>query len=61
MTGEVRAVNNINKRLNECVKMGFSTCVIPQDNIKEVEIENKDINIIGVMDVRQALDIILPQ
>ncbi|HHU64038.1 MAG TPA: DNA repair protein RadA [Clostridiales bacterium] len=61
LTGEVRAVNNINKRLNECVKMGFSTCVIPQDNIKEVEIENKDINIIGVMDVRQALDIILPQ
>ncbi|MGI6112886.1 MAG: DNA repair protein RadA [Mahellales bacterium] len=61
LTGEVRGVNNIEKRLNECLKMGFSTCIIPDDNIKGVEIVNKDINIVGVKDIRQALDILFPR
>lgn len=32
LTGELRAVNQIDKRLNEMKKLGFSKCIIPQSN-----------------------------
>ncbi len=30
LTGEVRAVNLIDKRLKEAEKLGFKTCIIPE-------------------------------
>ena len=32
LTGELRAVNQIDKRLNEMKKLGFSKCIIPESN-----------------------------
>ena len=34
LTGEVRAVNLIDKRLKEAEKLGFKTCIIPKSNKK---------------------------
>ena len=34
LTGELRAVNQIEKRLNELKKLGFSKCIIPEANKK---------------------------
>lgn len=58
LTGELRTVSFIEKRLKEASKMGFKTAVIPKSNLKGLEnIEN--INIIGVTNIIQALDIVL--
>ena len=47
LTGEVRAVNMIEKRLKEAEKLGFKKCIIPESNKKLLKDEYK-LDIIGV-------------
>jgi len=54
LTGEVRCVNMMEKRINEAAKLGFKTCIIPKGNIKDVKLP-KGINIIEVENVKEAL------
>ena len=54
MTGEVRAVNLIDKRLKEAEKLGFKTCIIPESNKKLLK-ENYKLDIIGVRNVSDAM------
>ncbi len=54
LTGEVRAVNSIEKRIKEAEKLGFKNCIIPENSKKQLKSGYK-INIIGVRDVREAL------
>jgi len=35
LTGEVRAVGQLESRLREAAKMGFKRCVVPQDNLRQ--------------------------
>lgn len=37
LAGELRRVNNINLRLQEVERTNFTSCVIPEDNMKEVD------------------------
>jgi len=58
LTGEVRSVNFAEKRIREAEKMGFKTCVIPKGNLGGLpKLEN--VEVIGVENVYEALDIIL--
>ena len=57
LTGEVRRINMIEKRLKEAEKMGFRRCIIPENNKKYLE-ENYKMEIVGVKDVREALKIL---
>ena len=54
LTGEVRNVNMIEKRIKEAEKMGFKTCIIPESNKKLLK-DNFKLDIIGVKDVQEAL------
>lgn len=54
LTGEVRAVNLIDKRLKEAEKLGFKKCIIPESNKKLLK-EKYDLDIIGVKDVNDAM------
>ena len=54
LTGEVRAVSSIEKRVKEAEKLGFKTCIIPENSKKQLKIDCK-INIIGVRDIGEAL------
>ena len=54
LTGEVRCVNMIEKRINEAAKLGFATCIIPKGNAKDVKLP-KGIEIIEVENVKDAL------
>ena len=54
LTGEIRAVNMIEKRIKEVEKMGFKTCIIPESNKKLLK-DNFKLDIIGVKDVKEAL------
>ena len=54
LTGEVRRINLIEKRLKEAEKMGFKSCIIPESN-KKVLKDNFKLDIIGVRNVNEAL------
>ena len=54
LTGEVRSVNLIDKRLKEIEKLGFKTCIIPESN-KKVLKEKYKLDIIGVKNINEAM------
>lgn len=57
LTGEVRSINMIEKRLKEAEKLGFKRCIIPENNKKLLK-ENYKLDIIGVSNINDALKII---
>ena len=54
LTGEVRAVNLIEKRIKEAEKLGFKTCIIPENNKKLLK-EKYKLDIIGVKNIVEAM------
>ncbi len=54
LTGEVRSVNMVEKRIKEATKLGFKTCIIPEVNKKQIK-EKIDCNIIGVKNIYEAM------
>lgn len=54
LTGEVRSVNQIEKRIKEAEKLGFKKCIIPQSN-KKVLKDNYKLDIIGVQNILEAM------
>ena len=54
LTGEVRSVNLIDKRLNEAEKLGYKKCIIPESNKKYLK-ESHKLDIIGVKNVSEAI------
>ena len=57
LAGEVRAVSQPQLRVNEAVKLGFETCILPQVCLKSIRKTDK-INIIGVRNVSEAMKLI---
>ena len=54
LTGEIRNVNMVEKRLKEAEKLGFKTCLIPERNKKLLK-EKFKLDIIGVKDINDAM------
>lgn len=54
LTGEVRSINMIEKRLKETEKLGFKRCIIPENNKKVLKDEYK-LDIIGVKNILEAM------
>ncbi len=54
LTGEIRSVNLIEKRLKEVEKLGFKKCIIPETNKKLLK-ENYKLDIIGVKNINEAM------
>ena len=54
LTGEVRNVNLIEKRIKEAEKLGFKKCIIPQSNKKLLK-ETFKLDIIGVKNIIEAM------
>ena len=54
LTGEVRSVNMIEKRIKEAEKLGFKTCIIPEHNKKQLK-GIYTANIIGVKNIYEAM------
>ena len=57
LTGEVRRINMIEKRLKEAEKLGYKTCIIPENNKKYLE-GKYDLEIIGVKSISDALKVL---
>ena len=58
LSGEVRAVNMVQQRVQEAKKLGFETCILPKVCLKNME-KTEGIRLIGVSDVRDAIQAIL--
>jgi len=61
LAGEVRMVNQEEKRIQEALKMGFKRCIIPQNNLKNLNYfsSKKELEIIGVKTVQEAINLAL--
>ncbi|AGB40169.1 DNA repair protein RadA [Halobacteroides halobius DSM 5150] len=59
LSGEVRAISQIEKRVKEASKLGFSQFIIPKSNLQGLSSAYQDLTINGVANVREVLDLIL--
>jgi DNA repair protein RadA/Sms len=57
LTGEVRAVSSIDKRVAEASKLGFGRCVLPSDNLRQLG--NTHMETVGVKNLSQAIEAVL--
>ena len=57
LTGEIRSINLIDKRLKEVEKLGFEKCIIPESNKKLLK-ENYKLDIIGVKNINEAMKVL---
>jgi DNA repair protein RadA/Sms len=55
LTGEVRAVGQVDTRLSESRKMGFTRCLVPHSNLKRLP-DIKGIDIAGVKTVSEVVE-----
>lgn len=54
LSGEVRAVSMAEHRVNEAVKLGFETCIMPQISVEKMK-KTAGIHLIGVKNIREAI------
>jgi len=57
LTGEVRTVNQVERRLQEGEKMGFKQCIIPAENEKGLK-KFKNLKVYAVDNISKAINII---
>ncbi|MBQ5824335.1 MAG: DNA repair protein RadA [Clostridia bacterium] len=57
LAGEIRGVSNCEQRVREAVRLGFSRCIIPHHNLKNLSLNiSGDTEIIGVRNIREAFE-----
>jgi len=57
LTGEVRGVSRVPARIQECRKLGFSRCIIPADNLKNLPVP-EGLAVEGVRSIGEFLDVV---
>ncbi len=55
LSGEVRGITQIERRVNEAAKLGFTTMIVPETNRSQVQ--EPSVEIFAVSDIQAALDI----
>lgn len=58
LSGELRAVGQLSKRLNEAAKLGFRRCLVPKSFGRQ-EIASDGIEVVGVRSLKEALQVAL--
>lgn len=56
LTGEVRSIQHIEKRLKEGAKLGFNRCILPKGNLRGLE--DLKVKTYGVENIAQALNLL---
>jgi len=57
LSSEVRSVGQLDVRINEAQRLGFKRAIVPKNNLKaKNRIKQKEIQLIPVENVKQALD-----
>ena len=58
LSGELRSVPRAQSRINEAARLGFTKCVLPKACLKQISTCPKDLELIGVVSLGQAISII---
>lgn len=58
LTGEIRSVSNINKRLSEVARLGFKQCIIPKKSGEKLEVPD-GLSVLMVKNIHEAVEIVL--
>ena len=58
LTGEVRGVPQMERRLAECVKLGFHRCVVPKDGLRGVALPD-GIELVAIEHVGDAMELMM--
>lgn len=56
LAGELRSVNRAELRIVEAARLGFTRCILPYHNLKNLSLSNEDIEIIGAKNIREAYE-----
>ncbi|MBE6976093.1 MAG: DNA repair protein RadA [Ruminococcaceae bacterium] len=56
LTGEIRSVSNMNQRLSEVARLGFTKCIIPKNGSDKLEIP-KGLSVYRVRNIREAIEV----
>ena len=54
LAGEIRAVSQLQNRVNEAARLGFKYCLVPMQNLRHANIQANGIQVIGVQNIKQA-------
>ena len=58
LAGEIRAIAQCERRLSECARLGFTTCIIPRENARRVRAP-EGMRIYGVDTLAEAISILI--
>ncbi|MEO8445912.1 MAG: DNA repair protein RadA [bacterium] len=56
LSGEVRTISYIERRITEAAKLGFKKIIIPKGNLKSLNTKNTSTEIIGVEKIKDAVE-----
>jgi DNA repair protein RadA/Sms len=59
LAGEIRSISQIILRINEAEKLGFKHCVLPKNNLKNLDFKKGTIELIAASTLKEAIDIVL--
>ena len=60
LSGECRAVSNLEQRVKEAARLGFTKAVVPAKNIEKRKIDT-DIEIIPIQSIYEAIKVLVKQ
>lgn len=55
LTGEIRGVNGLEKRINEIRKLGFKKVFVPKSQIEKLNCSFKDIKVVGIKNILEVI------
>ena len=59
LAGEIRSVAQVSLRINEAERLGFKYCIVPKNNLKNLDYKKEAIELLPAATLKEALDIAL--
>jgi DNA repair protein RadA/Sms len=59
LSGEIRTISYIEKRISEAAKLGFKQIILPKNNLKNIDVKRYKSKITGVERIKEAVDLLI--
>lgn len=59
LAGEIRSITQPELRINEAAKLGFKHCILPKNNLKNLEYDKSKIELLPVSTLKETLELAL--
>lgn len=61
LAGEIRSISQAGMRINEAERLGFKYCILPKNNLKNLDYKKEAIELLASATLKEALDIALKE